>query len=74
MPGYYLFNSPLSSPVVYGDDIFMGDNNGNMYSIDFSRKNSPVSPYLYYLAAIVIVIIGGLIALRVVRRRRKGKE
>ena len=74
MPGYYLFNSPLSSPIVYGDDIFVGDDNGNMYSLDFSRKTGPVSPYLYYVAAIVVVIIGGLVAVRVLRKRRKGKE
>ena len=38
MPGYYIFNSPLSSPIVYGDDILVGDNNGNMYSLDFSKN------------------------------------
>ena len=74
MPGYYLFNSPLSSPIVYGDDIFVGDNNGNMYALDFSRKTGPVSNYLYYMVAIVVVIIGGLLAVRVLRNRRKGKE
>ena len=77
MPGYYLFNSPLSSPVVYGDDILAGDDNGNMYSMDFSRKAGAPSMYLYYVAAIVIVIIGGLIAFRVLmgrRKRRKGNE
>ena len=74
MPGYYLFNSPLSSPILYGDDILVGDNNGNMYSLDFSRKTGPVSTNLYYVAAIVVVIIGGLIALRVLRNRRKRKE
>ena len=74
MPGYYLFNSPLSSPIVYGDDILAGDANGNMYSMDFSRKTGPVTPYVYYIAAIVIVIIGGLVAFRVLRKRRKGEE
>jgi outer membrane protein assembly factor BamB len=73
MPGYYIFNSPLSSPIVYGDDILAGDNNGNMYSLDFSRKTGPVSNYLYYVAAIVIVIIGGLIGVRALRNRRKKK-
>ncbi len=74
MPGYYLFNSPLSSPIVYGDDILVGDNNGNMYSLDFSRKTGAPSMYLYYVAAIVIVIVGGLIALRVLMGRRKKKR
>ena len=74
MPGYYLFNSPLSSPIVYGDDIFAGDDNGNMYAMDFSRKSGPVTQYLYYVVAIVIVIIGGLVAFREIRNRRKGEE
>ena len=75
MPGYYLFNSPLTSPIVYGDDILAGDNNGNMYAMDFSRKVGAPSMYLYYVAAIVIVIFAGLIALRVLmgRRRKKGE-
>jgi outer membrane protein assembly factor BamB len=74
MPGYYIFNSPLTSPIVYGDDIFAGDKNGNMYSMDFSRKVGAPSIYLYYLAAIAIIIIGGLLTLRVLRNRRKRKE
>ena len=75
MPWYYLFNSPLTSPIVYGDDILAGDNNGNMYAMDFSRKVGAPSMYLYYVAAIIIVIFAGLIALIMLigRRRKKGK-
>ena len=71
MPGYYIFNSPLSSPIVYGDEILVGDNNGNLFSLDFSRKSGPISSYLYYVAAIVVVIIVGLIGIRMFRNRRR---
>lgn len=71
MPGYYLFNSPLSSPIAYGNDILVGDNNGDLYSLDFSRKTGPVSNYLYYVAAIVVVIIVGLIGIRMFRNKRR---
>ena len=75
MPGYYLFNSPMTSPIVYGNEIIAGDNNGNMYGLDFTRKVGAPSVYLYYVAAIIAVIFAGLIALRVLmgRRRKKGE-
>jgi len=42
-----------------------------LFSLDFSRKSGPISSYLYYVAAIVVVIIVGLIGIRMFRNRRR---
>ena len=73
-PGYYVFNSPFtSSPVVYGDDIYIGGNDGYMYALDNEKTSGPTSPFLYYIAGIIIIIIVALIALRMIMRRRRKK-
>jgi outer membrane protein assembly factor BamB len=73
-PGYYLFNSAFSTPIVYGDSIFVGAADGSMYALNYDKKSGPTSVYLYYVSAIVIVIIVGLVAFRAVRGRRNKKE
>ena len=70
-PGYYLFNSPFSTPVIYGNNILVGAEDGSMYALDFDKKAGPTSVYLYYVSAIVIVILVALVAFRSIRGRRK---
>ena len=73
-PGYYLFNSPFSSPIVYGNEILVGAGDGSMYALDFDKKEGPISVYLYYVSAIVIVVLVALLGVRTVRGRQKKKE
>jgi len=71
-PGYYLFNAPFSaSPVAYGNMTYIGGNDGYLYALNINKQNSATSIFQYYDAAIAILVIVGLIALRRIRNNRK---
>jgi outer membrane protein assembly factor BamB len=73
-PGYYLFNTPLTSSAVYGDDIYVSSNDGYIYALDNEKKAGPTSEYLYYIVGIVAGIIVILIAIKVISGRRNKKN
>lgn len=69
-PGYYLFSSPASSsPVVYGKTIYFATENGYIYALDSKKKEGPTSPFAYYVAVIIIAIIGAGAVIRRVARK-----
>lgn len=71
-PGYYLFNTPFSSsPVAYGNMTYIGGNDGYLYALNIDKQTSATSIFLYYEAAIAVLVIVALITIRRIRNQRK---
>ena len=74
-PGYYLFNSKItSSPVIIGNTLILTANDGNVYSLNLLKQITPISVYVWYdiiIIIVLIIIIGVLISLN---KKRKAKK
>lgn len=69
-PGTLLFNNQFSSsPVIYGNNVFFAGEDGYLYSLDIDKHETPLSEFLYYTLAILIIAIVILVA--VVKKSRK---
>lgn len=71
-PGAILFNSEISaSPVLYGDNLFVADHRGHIYSIDLNKQDTPFSIFLVF--SLVIACIA-LVLLYVIIKKIRGRE
>jgi outer membrane protein assembly factor BamB len=74
-PGYYLMNAPFeSSPVVYGNMIYIGGNDGYLYALKNDKESGPISIFAYYIGGAIVVILALLVGLRAIRGRKKKEE
>ncbi len=74
-PGYYVMNAPFqSSPVTFGNMIYIGGNDGYLYALKNDKQSGPTSIFVYYIGGAVIVIIALLLGLRSVRGKKKKQE
>ena len=72
-PGYYVFNSPITaSPVIYGDSLFISGHDGYLYALNDQKLESPGSIFLYYVFAIIIVLLIALyLVIRFIKNNKK---
>ncbi len=74
-PGCYLFNSKItSSPVIYGDSLFIADTNDYLHSIDLNKEETPVTNFLYYDIIVLVVVILIIAIIIKVAKRSKSKS
>jgi eukaryotic-like serine/threonine-protein kinase len=71
-PGFGIINAAFtSSPVTYGNMIYIGANDGSLYALNNDKKSAPTAIYIYYIVVAVVIIIAFLLLLRMIRNRRK---
>jgi outer membrane protein assembly factor BamB len=71
-PGTILFNSAItSSPVINGNSLFVGDDSGNVYSLNINKHEVPGSTQMYYSISVLIIV---LIVAAVLVKKVKGRK
>jgi hypothetical protein len=68
-------NAPFqSSPVTYGNMIYIGGNDGYLYALKSDKESGPISIFAYYIGGALVVILVLLVGLRAIRGRGKKGE